>query len=74
MAVLTRDGYRVHRPERADGARRASASIDWDLDQIERGGFDHFMLKEIYEQPETIENTMRGRLAATRRARRSSAA
>ena len=44
--------------------RRASASIDWDLDQIEKGGFDHFMLKEIFEQPQTIENTMRGRLVA----------
>jgi glucosamine--fructose-6-phosphate aminotransferase (isomerizing) len=38
------------------------SKIDWDLSQIERGGFDHFMLKEIFEQPETIENCMRGRL------------
>ncbi|HSG29542.1 MAG TPA: glutamine--fructose-6-phosphate transaminase (isomerizing) [Candidatus Krumholzibacterium sp.] len=36
--------------------------IDWDLDQIEKGGFTHFMLKEIFEQPETIRNAMRGRL------------
>jgi glutamine---fructose-6-phosphate transaminase (isomerizing) len=36
--------------------------IDWDLEQIEKGGFAHFMLKEIFEQPQTIENTMRGRL------------
>jgi len=40
------------------------SKIDWDLSQIERGGFDHFMLKEIFEQPETIENCMRGRLLA----------
>ena len=33
-----------------------------DLTQIERGGYDHFMLKEIHEQPETIRNGMRGRL------------
>ena len=38
------------------------SKIDWDLDQIERGGFAHFMLKEIFEQPTTIENAMRGRL------------
>jgi len=36
--------------------------IDWDLERIEKGGFDHFMLKEIFEQPSTIRDAMRGRL------------
>jgi len=36
--------------------------LTFDLDQIEKGGFHHFMLKEIHEQPETIQNSMRGRL------------
>ncbi len=36
--------------------------IHWDLDQIQKGGFPHFMLKEIYEQPETIKNAYRGRI------------
>ncbi len=36
--------------------------VDWDLATIERGGFAHFMLKEIMEQPESIRNTLRGRL------------
>ncbi|MCK4856941.1 MAG: glutamine--fructose-6-phosphate transaminase (isomerizing) [candidate division Zixibacteria bacterium] len=36
--------------------------IEWDLDQIEKGGFQHFMLKEIYEQHTAIRNCMRGRL------------
>jgi glucosamine--fructose-6-phosphate aminotransferase (isomerizing) len=36
--------------------------ITFDLEQIEKGGFDHFMLKEIYEQPESLRNAMRGRL------------
>ncbi|MCD6496222.1 MAG: glutamine--fructose-6-phosphate transaminase (isomerizing) [Candidatus Aenigmarchaeota archaeon] len=36
--------------------------IGWNLDQIEKGGFRHFMLKEIFEQPESIRNVMRGRL------------
>ncbi|HEV8401130.1 MAG TPA: glutamine--fructose-6-phosphate transaminase (isomerizing) [Gemmatimonadales bacterium] len=36
--------------------------LDWDLATIERGGFAHFMLKEIMEQPESIRNTLRGRL------------
>ena len=36
--------------------------LTFDLEQIEKGGFLHFMLKEIHEQPETIQNSMRGRL------------
>ncbi|HLF20805.1 MAG TPA: glutamine--fructose-6-phosphate transaminase (isomerizing) [Bacteroidota bacterium] len=36
--------------------------ITFDLSQIERGGYEHFMMKEINEQPETIRNAMRGRL------------
>ncbi|MCP4138357.1 MAG: glutamine--fructose-6-phosphate transaminase (isomerizing) [bacterium] len=37
-------------------------SIDWDIEAIEKHGFDHFMLKEIYEQVETIPNAYRGRI------------
>jgi len=63
MGVLTGKGYEV-----LDlNARRISkgvSRIDWSLDEIEKGGFEHFMLKEICEQPQTIENTMRGRLVA----------
>ncbi len=36
--------------------------ISWSLDMIEKGGFKHFMLKEIFEQPETLKNAVRGRL------------
>ncbi|HTK81857.1 MAG TPA: glutamine--fructose-6-phosphate transaminase (isomerizing) [Bacteroidota bacterium] len=36
--------------------------ITFDLEQIEKGGYEHFMLKEIYEQPESLTNSMRGRL------------
>ena len=36
--------------------------VTFELSQIERGGYEHFMLKEIHEQPETIRNGMRGRL------------
>jgi glucosamine--fructose-6-phosphate aminotransferase (isomerizing) len=61
LAVLTRDGYQVCDLNQQAVKKRVSR-IDWDLDQIEKGGFDHFMLKEIFEQPQTIENTMRGRL------------
>ena len=36
--------------------------IEWDAGALAKGGYDHFMLKEIFEQPETITNAMRGRL------------
>ncbi len=61
VAVLTRDGYTILN-QRAQRLERGVSKIDWDLDQIERGGFAHFMLKEIFEQPATVENCMRGRL------------
>jgi glucosamine--fructose-6-phosphate aminotransferase (isomerizing) len=61
MGVLTRNGYEVL-DLNARRVRKGVSRIDWDLDQIEKGGFDHFMLKEIFEQPQTIQNTMRGRL------------
>ncbi|MDB4171987.1 glutamine--fructose-6-phosphate transaminase (isomerizing) [Flavobacteriaceae bacterium] len=37
-------------------------ALQLSLDQIEKGGYDHFMLKEIYEQPKAIQDTYRGRL------------
>jgi glutamine---fructose-6-phosphate transaminase (isomerizing) len=61
LAVLDRNGYQII-DMNALPLERAVASIDWDLDMIERGGFAHFMLKEIFEQPDTVKNTMRGRL------------
>jgi glucosamine--fructose-6-phosphate aminotransferase (isomerizing) len=41
---------------------RASKRIDWSPAQAEKGGFKHFMLKEIHEQPRAIEDTLRGRV------------
>jgi len=61
MAVLNRDGYRV-RTLNTRHVDKPINQIEWDLATIERGGFDHFMLKEIFEQPESVENTMRGHL------------
>ena len=61
IAVVTRGGYRVLDFDSAIRDKPVTR-IDWDLQQIERGGYPHFMLKEIFEQPTTVENTMRGRL------------
>jgi glucosamine--fructose-6-phosphate aminotransferase (isomerizing) len=61
MAVLTRSGYHV-RDLAATRIEKPVARIEWDLATIERGGYAHFMLKEIFEQPDTVRNTMRGHL------------
>src|SRR5919204_2263939 len=61
MAVLSRDGYRIRNLETARISKPV-AQIEWDLATIERGGYPHFMLKEICEQPESLCNTLRGHL------------
>ncbi|MCK6600509.1 MAG: glutamine--fructose-6-phosphate transaminase (isomerizing) [Bacteroidetes bacterium] len=61
MAVLTRTGYSV-RDMKNKALEAEIDRITYDLDQIEKGGFPHFMLKEIFEQPESIFNSMRGRI------------
>jgi glucosamine--fructose-6-phosphate aminotransferase (isomerizing) len=61
MCVITRDSWQI-----LDGDHgRVEAhihEIDWDADDADKGNFEHYMLKEIYEQPEALENAMRGRL------------
>ena len=61
LAVVTPSGYQV-KDRHAVPVSKEVSQIDWDLATIERGGFAHFMLKEICEQPESIRNTLRGRL------------
>jgi glucosamine--fructose-6-phosphate aminotransferase (isomerizing) len=61
MAVITADGYHTCNIHNESIAKRVE-QVTWDLDQIERGGFAHYMLKEIHEQAETIRDTFRGRL------------
>jgi glucosamine--fructose-6-phosphate aminotransferase (isomerizing) len=53
--------YRILDLQTAEKAKTVT-QVDWDLGTIERGGFAHFMLKEIMEQPESVQNTLRGRL------------
>jgi glucosamine--fructose-6-phosphate aminotransferase (isomerizing) len=62
LCVLTRDEWHVYDSDHS----RVSAhiqSIDWEPGESDTGGFPHYMLKEIYEQPESIENALRGRLS-----------
>ena len=50
----------------AGSVSRQASQIDWSPDAAEKGGYDHYMLKEIYEQPDAIENTIRGRMDVER--------
>ena len=47
---------------REEAVSKKVETIDWDLEMIEKAGYPHFMLKEICEQPQSISNTLRGRL------------
>jgi glutamine---fructose-6-phosphate transaminase (isomerizing) len=60
-AVLRADSYRTHDLDAVPVSKEVE-EIAFDLPAIERGGFEHFMLKEIFEQPETVLNAMRGRM------------
>jgi glucosamine--fructose-6-phosphate aminotransferase (isomerizing) len=61
VAVLTPDEYHIIDLD-STRVEKSVSVVDWDLETIERGGHAHFMIKEIFEQPEAITNTMRGRL------------
>ncbi len=60
-AVVGPDDYQIYHL-REGQVRRSVHKVTWDLSAIERGGYDHFMLKEIYEQPKSLADVMRGRL------------
>jgi glutamine---fructose-6-phosphate transaminase (isomerizing) len=62
IAVLTKNSYYV-RHLNGDSVTPKVHEIKWSVEQLEKGNFKHFMLKEIFEQPEVIENTLRGRIA-----------
>ncbi|MDA1104197.1 MAG: glutamine--fructose-6-phosphate transaminase (isomerizing) [Gemmatimonadetes bacterium] len=60
-AVLTPEGYRTYQLEGQE-VDRGVHEVTWDLAAIEKGGHEHFMLKEIFEQPASLADVMRGRL------------
>lgn len=61
VAVLTRNGYEV-KTLGDEPVEHQIEEITYDIEQIEKGGFEHFMLKEIHEQAQTIRDSMRGRI------------
>jgi glucosamine--fructose-6-phosphate aminotransferase (isomerizing) len=61
LCVLTPDDWHILDQDRAR-VEAAVHLIDWEAADADKGVFDHYMLKEIYEQPEALENALRGRL------------
>lgn len=61
VAEITKDTYHIETLAGTDASRKPEA-LEWETTKIEKGGHEHFMHKEIFEIPEVIENSMRGRL------------
>ncbi len=61
VAIITRDGYTVKTIENIELPKQID-ELTFGIAEIEKGGFEHFMLKEIFEQPDAILNSMRGRI------------
>ena len=61
LATLTTEGFSISTAQ-AKPIERSTETVEWRAEDAELNGFPHFMLKEIYEQPETIKNAFRGRL------------
>ena len=61
LAIITAEGIRIY-DERRRPIHKEHHHIDWDVDAAEKGGYDHFMLKEIYEQPAAVRRAITGRI------------
>jgi glutamine---fructose-6-phosphate transaminase (isomerizing) len=62
MAVLSPEGVKVHNL-RGEEISKEPKHISWNPLMAEKGGYKHFMLKEIFEQPRAVTDTIRGRLS-----------
>ncbi|MBI5457902.1 glutamine--fructose-6-phosphate transaminase (isomerizing) [Candidatus Kaiserbacteria bacterium] len=61
VAVISPDEHRIFKLD-STKVKRDATDIDWSAEAAQKGGYEHFMLKEIMEGPEVVENTLRGRL------------
>lgn len=57
MAIVEKDRVSVY-DSQGKKLEKAISKIEWDMEQANKGGYPHFMLKEIEEQPEVIEKTL----------------
>jgi glutamine---fructose-6-phosphate transaminase (isomerizing) len=62
IAVLTRDGVKVMDHDR-NAVQRPTQHVAWDPIMVEKGGYKHFMQKEIFEQPRAVRDTLLGRIS-----------
>lgn len=62
VAVITPEGYEVFNVKNKQ-IEKSVSKLDWNIEQAQKNGYAHFMLKETFEQPASIANAMRGRLA-----------
>ncbi|HEY4521598.1 MAG TPA: glutamine--fructose-6-phosphate transaminase (isomerizing) [Candidatus Paceibacterota bacterium] len=60
-AVITPDSFKVFNFSRK-AVKKPVETLEWNVEDAQKGGFPHFMKKEIFEEPETLRNTFRGRL------------
>ena len=58
FAVVSRDGYVVKNILTGEEVNKTIMKIEWDSETSKKGGYPHYMLKEIYEQPQTIANAL----------------
>ena len=61
IAVLTGETIAFYNVD-GEEIQKGSTTIDWDINAAEKGGYEHFMLKEMYEQPQTVRDTLSPRI------------
>lgn len=61
LVDITKDGYRIYDLDQ-NAIEGKVCRVEWTLEESEKGGYEHYMLKEIMEQPEVIKNSTRGRI------------
>lgn len=64
VAEITADDVKIHDIQKAVAVQRAAEELDYDHEKAALGDYPHFMLKEIFEAPQTIQSATRGRLRA----------
>jgi glucosamine--fructose-6-phosphate aminotransferase (isomerizing) len=67
MAVMTTDRVSIMKAETGETVERELLLVDWNEEQVKKGPFEHYMLKEIHEQPLTLRNTMYNRIDSQNR-------
>ena len=62
IALIDRNGYKIKHMDHEKEIIKDIKEIEFTLDQIEKGNYKHFMLKEIFEQPKAVRDSIRGRI------------